>query len=99
MSAVLSRRRPACHPDRRHRARLRCTACYERARAHGIHIDHPRLTRSDADFVADYRVWVSEGHPRWRIAVRRARRAGLLSAGHAQAAGEAHVRAKTGGAR
>jgi hypothetical protein len=70
---ALVRAKPAtCHPDRPHAARGLCQSCYEIAWRTGGLDQHPttRTRRSQADFVADYRLLRSEGYSRRHIAER-----------------------------
>lgn len=70
---VVVRARPArCHPDRPLDARGLCRACYAAAYNAGRHNEHrlERVSRSRADFVADYVLLRSEGYTRRQIAER-----------------------------
>lgn len=84
------KRRPDCHPDRRHEGRGLCTECYMRAHHRGAIADYERTSRSREDFLEDYRLLRAQGYSRAQIAERlgvtrdavdkavsRARRAGV----------------------
>lgn len=69
-----ARRRCTCvrcqTPDAPHGGRGLCTRCHTQCTSNGTLTDWPRLTRSAADFLADYRLLLAEGHTHRQVAER-----------------------------
>src|SRR3546814_7740557 len=53
-SDLVVKRAAECHPDRLQDGRGLCDPCYARARRAGTLADHPRQTRSRAEFLDEY---------------------------------------------